>query len=575
MAKDWLGRDYMPKAIELLRQGKDDELWQMCCGFLSLNLDEFMEIQRRLLLEQIESLNSCPLGDKIMHGKKPRTIGEFRQIPLTTYKDYCPEFLEKREDILPVKPDSWVRTSGRSADYECKWVPMVPRYSQELSKVLYGIGMLSCCQDWGDTSRIPDNIKVLYSVAPRPYISGTFADLLRMQTPLDYLPSLEEAEELSFEERIKLGFQQSLSRGFDYFFGLSMILVTVGEKLRQSSEGIDIRQFISQPGALFRLAKGVVKSRLARRPMLPRDIWSLKGIIGSGIDSWVYKDKIEELWGRPPLDLYSCTEGGVIATQTWDYEGMTFIPDLNFLEFIPEEEHFKCQMDRSYQPKTLLLDEVEAGKNYEMVLSNFHGGAMVRYKIGDMVRITSLRNEKLGIDIPQMEFERRIDDMLDFVVVKLTEKTIWQAIEKAGIAYEDWTAYKIPGEPVLHLLIEPKNGFQDNKTEITAAIQEQIVDSGKSSYRESGIIEDWRDELDFSVEVTLLPPGAFAEYIARRQSEGADLAHIKPPHINPSDKVLSLLLAEEEETIVATRAKAGTKARASTEAEPEDEKIAV
>ena len=75
--------------------------------------------------------------------------------------------------------------------------------------------------------------------------------------------------------------------------------------------------------------------------MLPKDFWSLKGIIGSGVDSWVYKDKIKELWGKNPLDLYSCTEGGVIATQTWDYDGMTFIPNLNFLEFIPEDEQIK------------------------------------------------------------------------------------------------------------------------------------------------------------------------------------------------------------------------------------------
>ena len=533
----------MPNAAELLRQGRDDELWQMCCGYLSLNLDEFMEIQKRLLLEQLELLNGCPLGDKIMRGKKPRTLEEFRQIPLTTYADYYPDFIEKREDVLPVKPDSWVHTSGRSADYPCKWIPMVPAYSQELSRVLYGVGMLSCCQGWGDTSRIPDNTKILYSVAPRPYISGTFADLLRMQTPLDYLPSLEEAEELSFEERIKLGFQQSLSKGFDYFFGLSLVLVMVGEKLRQSSEGIDIRQFIGRPRALLRLAKGMVKSRLARRPMLPKDIWSLKGIIGSGVDSWVYKDRIKELWGRPPLDLYSSTEGGVMATQTWDYDSMTFVPSLNFLEFIPEDEHLKWQMDRSYRPKTLLLDEVEAGENYELVLSNFHGGAMVRYRIGDMVRITSLRNEKLGIDIPQMVFERRIDDVLDFVVVKLTEKTIWQAIESSGIAYEDWTAYKEPGEPVLHLLIEPQNSYQGSAEHVALAVQEQLL---KSRNGTGGVLEDWRDPLDFSVEVVLLPQGTFAAYTAQRQAEGVDLAHLKPPHINPSDKVMSLLVTKPE-----------------------------
>jgi hypothetical protein len=546
MAKSQPGRYYMPKAVELLRQGRDEELWLMCCGYLSLNTEEFMDIQKRLLLEQLELLKSCPLGDKIMRGRKPRTLEEFRQLPLTTYADYCPEFIEKREDVLPVKPDSWVHTSGRSGEYPCKWIPMVPAYSEELSKVLYGVGMLSSCQGWGDTSRIPDNIKILYSVAPRPYISGTFADLLRMQTSLEYLPPLEEAENLSFEDRIKLGFQQSLSKGFDYFFGLSLVLVMVGEKLRQSSEGIDIRPFLGRPRALLRLAKGVVKSRLARRSILPRDIWSLRGIIGSGVDSWVYKDRIKELWGRHPLDLYSGTECGVIATQTWDYDSMTFVPNLNFLEFIPEDEHFKWQMDHSYQPKTVLLDEVEVGENYELVITNFHGGALARYRIGDMVRITSLRNEKLGIDIPQMVFERRVDGLLDFFVVRLTEKTIWQAIESTGIAYEDWTAYKEPGEPILRLFIELKDSSQASEAEVARVIYRQIMESDNDE-KASLLDKDFVDAVGFKVQVTMLPAGAFSYYTAQRQAEGADLAHLKPPHINPSDKVLSLLIAKPEE----------------------------
>ena len=43
------------------------------------------------------------------------------------------------------------------------------------------------------------------------------------------------------------------------------------------------------------------------------------------------------------------------------------------------------------------------------------------------------------------------------------------------------------------------------------------------------------------VQVTLLPQSAFPRYIGQRQAEGADLGHLKPPHINPSDKMLSLL----------------------------------
>ena len=43
------------------------------------------------------------------------------------------------------------------------------------------------------------------------------------------------------------------------------------------------------------------------------------------------------------------------------------------------------------------------------------------------------------------------------------------------------------------------------------------------------------------VEVTLLPQGAFLNYISQRQAEGADLGHLKPPHISPTDKILAAL----------------------------------
>ena len=537
----------MPTAVELLHQGRDEELWQMGCGFVSLNTEQFMAIQKRLLLEQIELLNCCAFGTKVMRGAKPETIEEFRQqVPLTIYADYCPELAEKREDILPRKPALWVHTSGRSGEYPCKWVPITPEYAHILTEVMCGLAILSTCKGWGDISGLHDHPKIVYTVAPRPYMSGALASLLQEQVIADYLPPLDEAEGLPFEERIKFGLQQALSQGLDYFFGLSLVLAAIGDKFTQSSDKVDICPFLSQPKALLRLTKGLIKSKLARRHMLPKDLWSVKGIITSGLDSMVYKDKIKELWGRCPLDIYSSTEGGILATQTWDYDGMTFIPSLNFLEFIPEEEHWKWQLDRSYQPRTVLLDEVEAGKNYEVVLTNFHGGAMVRYRIGDMVRITSLRNEKLGIAIPQMVFERRADDLLDFVALRLTERVIWQAIENTGVAYEDWAARKKAGEPVLQLFVELKDGYQASEADVGAAVHEQILNSDNDRYTTSAVHDDLVDMINFRVETTLLSCGAFANYTAQRQAEGADLAHLKPSHINPSDKVLSLLMAKPE-----------------------------
>jgi hypothetical protein len=531
----------------------------MCCGFIDLSLEQFMAIQKRLLLEQIELLKNCELGRKLMRGAMPETVEEFReQVPLTTYADYYPELPEQKEDMLPVTPILWQHTSGRSSEYpfkwqNIKWVPISPRFCDELGIIMFGAGILASCKTRGDVSGAREHAKIVYTVAPRPYTSGVMTYIMQQVSAPDLLPPLEEAEKISFEDRVGLGFKQALSQGLDYFFGLPIILVAVGEKLSQQSQKTDIKPLLSEPRALLRLAKGLVRSKIARRPMLPRDLWSVSGIMCGGTDGAVFKERIKKLWGRFPLDTYSCTEGGIIATQTWDYDSMTFIPNLNFLEFIPEAEYSEWQMDNSYKPRTVLLDEVKAGENYEVVITNFHGGAIVRYRMGDVIRITSLKNENLGIGIPQMAFEGRADEIINIGGFhRLTEKIIWQAIENTNIPYTDWTARRemVEDRPVLHIYIELKDGYIASEKGVAKALHDQLkeLDVGFFYSELEKMLGSVENVLDLKpVQVTLLPGGAFANYIAQRRVEGADLAHLKPRHINPSDAELALLRVKVKE----------------------------
>jgi hypothetical protein len=532
----------MSTNTELLRQGKTEEIWQKCCGFLDLSIAEFMDVQKRLLLEQIEMLKQCELGRRVLNGAEPASVEEFvEQVPMTTYVDYCPELVEKREDILPVKPKLWMQTSGRSGEYKCKWIPVTERYWEEAGQVFSALAIFGACKEKGD---IPykKGFKLLHAAAQKPYLTGTGAYKLEEELGFDFLPPLRESEKVSFEERIDKGFKLAMSEGMDGFYGLAGVLVAVGEKFKQGTSSTKYSQLIMEPKKLSRLLRGKIKSKIAGRPMLPKDLWDLKVIASMGTDCTVYKNKIKELWGRTPLEVYGNTETSVIAAQTWDYDGMVFFPNLNFLEFIPEEEHFKSRMDKSYQPRTVLLDQVKAGEVYELVITNFHGGALVRYKIGDMVRITSLRNEKLGIDIPQMVFERRADDLIDLGFMRLTERVIWKAIENTGIPYRDWLAHKELGEVSrLHLYIELMDNYSFTAEEVASAVYDEIlkVDDGLYVYKDLPMLAKL---IGFTpVDVTLLKTGSFASYKSQRQSEGADLAHLKPPHMNPPIKVLASL----------------------------------
>lgn len=541
----------MPEIKELLRQGRQEDAWQMCCGFIDLSLEQFMAIQKRLLLEQLKLLKSCELGRKVMHGALPETVEEFRaQVPLTTYADYCPELLERREDVLPARPVRWVRTSGKTGEYPAKWAPMTEDFCRELEKVCGSTILFSMRNEHDDLPQFNNHLKGLFALGPVDYGSGVLGYYTQQAIGFEFLPS-HMTDEMAFDEIIKAGFEEALSRGMDGFGGLSSVLVAVGDQFNQRLGKMDIRFLLSHPRALLRLAKGLIKSKLAHRPLLPKDLWSVKAIVGGGTDSAIFRKKVGELWGKYPLEIYAGTEGGFYATQTSDYEGMTFVPTLNFFEFIPEREHIKWQLDHAYQPRTILLDEVKAGEVYEIVITNFHGGIMTRYRPGDMVRITSLHNDRLNINLPQMIFERRADDLIDITGFgKLTEKIIWQAIENTGIPYADWAACKetVDNRPMLHIYLELKDNHITYTGDVATAVYEQLIKLDEeyhyNIYRPYG---DPETVLGVKpVVVTLLPQGAFASYIARRQAEGAPLGHLKPQHINPPDKVLALLGAKKE-----------------------------
>ena len=535
----------MTRPIDLLREGRKDDLWQMCCGFLDLNLEQFMAIQRRLMTEQIEFLKASSLGRKLMGGAMPSSIDEFRAVvPLTTYGDYIPELTEKREDTLPAPPVQWVRTSGYTGHYETKWIPMSARFVEELEKLCGAIVILCMANHKGDMRRVKQHLKVLSTFASPPYASGVIASLLRQAVNCDFLPS--NGDELTFMDKVKKGFAQALNQGLDGFGGLPSVLVTVGEQLRQQSNQMDKKDLLKHRGALLRVLKGLVRSRLAGRPMLPRDLWSVKGILGGGTDSAVFKKRVDELWGRTPLELYAGSEGGIYAVQAWDYSTMTFTPNLNFYEFIPEREHFKWQVDHSYKPKTLLLDEVEEGQVYELIMTNLHGGALTRYRVGDVVRITSLRNEAAGVDLPQMVFERRADDLIDIAGFgRLTERVIWEAIENSGVPYVDWTARKEieDDQAFLHVYLEASSSPAPSEKAFTSAVYRQFRELDKrynfNIYSIFG--EEEEPPADLPLKVSYLSSGAFRRFIVKRQNEGADLGHLKPPHINPSDLVLAAL----------------------------------
>jgi len=503
------------------------QIWDKYCGFLDLSIGEFMIIQEQLLVKQLEIFAYSTIGKRILKGQKPKGIEEFRQmVPFTNYEDYEPYFNTKKEEVLSEKPIIWAYTSGMSGFP--KWTPYTRDSLNRLADNTIAALILSSATHKGEV-HVHDGIKMVLNLLPIPYISGIMSFAAGHLLDYEAIPPLAESAKMQFEERIKESFKIALSSGIDYACSLAAILVKVGESYAQIGGKRKFFLPSQHPKAVLRLLRAVIQSKLMGRPLLPKDLWKVKGLVCSGADTSVFRDAITYYWGVQPLGIYITTESGFIAMQGWNKKGMTFIPYTNFYEFIPEEEWLKSRGDLNYCPKTILLDEVEAGKTYEIVITNFNGGAFIRYRIGDLIKIVAVNDEETEVNLPQMVYLCRADELIDILgLSRLDENILWRAIQNLGIPYVDWTARKeyISGKPMVHIYIETiENVNQEN---ICHSLDEELIILDKD-------YEHFRNLMEFNpLKVTLLKQGAFQEYLQSGQ--------IKPPHINASEKMIGILL---------------------------------
>ncbi|KAI4897218.1 hypothetical protein NFI96_015297, partial [Prochilodus magdalenae] len=118
--------------------------------------------------------------------------------------------------------------------------------------------------------------------------------------------------------------------------------------------------------------------------------------------------------------FYAATEG-LIGVNLWPLqESRRYLlcPRSMFCEFLPEES-----LD-SEEINTLLMHQVEEGKNYELVITNAAG--LYRYRIGDIIKVVGFHNQ-----CPVVEFLYRRGQMLSVRGEKVTEALFLGALKKA------------------------------------------------------------------------------------------------------------------------------------------------
>jgi hypothetical protein len=516
-------------------QSENGRVWQKHCGFLDLTTEQFMAVQETLLVQQLERIGSSPLTRKLMGDRTPTSIEEFRSlVPLSTYQYYAPEFESGDEDVLPEKPFTWAHTSGDSSTF--KRVPYTREFYYHTLDSLMTAFILACSKMRGQSDLIEGD-KVLFNVAPAPYLSGILANGAYQTFNLKAVMPPDEHDSLDFKDKIAKGFEVSLRTGVDILVAMTSVLVKLSNDFNELSHNTKNSKLPRHPAVLYRFIRAFLRSKLEHRSILPKDLWPVKAIIGWGIDTPIYREQIHQAWGKYPYELHGCTEAGIMALQSWSKRDLTLLPTSNFYEFVPEEEWLACRDNIFAQPRTVLLPEVEPGKQYELVITSFHGMPFIRYRLGHLIRITALEDTEARVFLPQLAFESRADDLVDIAgFTRISEKTVTQAIANTDCECEDWTIRKeVDGDKIaLHLYIE-MDGNRSAK-EVAATLQRELINIDQGYRDLERMIETQ------PLEVTILNPGTFADYYNQKKEVGAELIQRKPPRMNTSDEVVRQLL---------------------------------
>ena len=489
---------------EMLRDEDYDKIWKAYLGFLDLSIEEFMEIQDRLLMEQIELLKNCNLGKKFFGRHKINSVDDFRKhVPLTTYDDYADTLLNKKSEDLPSEPLHWVQTTWKGGAQSIKLAPYSKSMVEENTKMFLSALIISTSKGRGHFN-LRNHDKFLYGMAPRPYLTGYAPYILKHEIDFTYLPGTEEAEKLSFKDRNVEGFKLAIKNGADLFYGVSSVLVKIGESFANGQSSGSSLIMPGNPRQARKLIKAWWKKNVKKEQLLPKDMFEFKGIVCGGTDSDTYKSQIEHLFGITPLEIFGGTESAGVATETWSRNGLTFFPDVNYLEFIPETEMKKEKELAHYIPQTVLLDEIQPGEIYELVITKLRGGAFVRYRIGDVMKCVGLENKEDKINLPQVKYLDRVTNIIDLAgFTRITKQIMGDAIKLSDCGIENWTACKEYGEnrPYINLY------FENDKNIDLESIRNQINDQMKN------VDTDYRDVhtmLGYDpLKLTVVKEGAF------------------------------------------------------------------
>ncbi|NNC95619.1 MAG: GH3 auxin-responsive promoter family protein [Chitinophagales bacterium] len=335
------------------------------------------EVQHNVAMEILQKAKLCKwaIENKL---DKIDGLSEFRsEVPLQKYDDvkpYVDRMLRGENDVLWPGEVKWFAKSSGTTSSKSKFIPVTKealkhchyKASRDLmamyvrsnpeSQIFNGKGLLM----GGSHSVNQVNQRVLFGD-----LSAVLMQNLPILAKIFQTPELEISLMDDWEEKIERMAQATVNQNVTNISGVpSWTLVLINK--------------------LFEITG---KNNLA-------DIWpKLELYIHGGVSFTPYRNEFNKLIMSDNMhyrETYNASEGFFAFQDKEGVDDMLLVLDYGiFYEFI-DSDHWDED-----NPKTLWLDQVETGKNYELVITTNSG--LYRYRIGDTIRFTSIKPFRIQI----------------------------------------------------------------------------------------------------------------------------------------------------------------------------------
>ncbi len=336
-----------------------------------------LEVQQEVRQDLIKRASNTQWG--LAHQfSKIKTLQDFKSaMPLQDYEDikpYVDRLMQGEQNLLWPTEIKWFAKSSGTTQDRSKFIP-VSRESLEDCHYKGGKDLLSLFYNANPEAQIYDGKSLV--IGGSSEINEMSADSYSGDLSAIIIKNLPFWVELKRTPQSNVALMAEWERKID-----QMADITIEE---------DVTNIAGVPSWTLVLLKRILE-KTGKESI--GQVWpNLELYMHGGVNFEPYRKQFQDLLQLPNMryyQSYNASEGYFGVQDGNMLQDMLLMLDYGiFFEFIPEEEWDK------YQPETLNLGDLEAGKQYALVISTNAG--LWRYKLGDTIKVTSTQPFKIKV----------------------------------------------------------------------------------------------------------------------------------------------------------------------------------